>query len=354
MVYTGVVPHIRCNTLLLFVTAVSLWGVGALLEEMWHPSTRFFIEGDPALSFPMYTQTVPTWALVVAVLVFPLIWTGLQILYARSFYYHLHKVLMAGGGLLPSALWYVLTLGVNEVVTQTLKSAVARPRPNFFAMCDYHGYRDAVSSGNLTAYWDVVHFGHEGDLSYCQGTTRDIADSQSSFPSGHSSTAFCAFGFLALVAWRSSVNVHVPWTSKRRPSLPDGRSADDAERGATSGAGVTPVARIVAEEKGSATPNSPKVLPNEPLLLRTPAPHPLDPEASRTAMMAVVLETIFIVVPLFFAGLIAISRLWDHWHDYSDVLVRGGGERRMRARAAKCRTHRLMHRRDLSLAPSFP
>lgn len=79
-----------------------------------------------------------------------------------------------------------------------VKNFVGFYRPNFFAMCDYAGYREAINTGNFTAYNAATVAGALGDVSKCQATARLIEDGHLSFFSGHASIAFTGLGFLSL------------------------------------------------------------------------------------------------------------------------------------------------------------
>jgi len=93
---------------------------------------------------------------------------------------------------------FIEALGMTLLGCEFLKPFAGRKRPNFFAMCDYHGYRTAVATNNFTEYISLTNPGTPGKLSNCRATPREILESQFSFPSGHSAAIWCSMTFLAL------------------------------------------------------------------------------------------------------------------------------------------------------------
>jgi len=106
--------------------------------------------------------------------------------------------------ILLSVLGFVEAMAMTFSLTEFIKSYVGRKRPNFFAMCNYQGYRNALETNNFTNYNLNTTPGLPGDLSNCWETDISIIrDSQYSFPSGHSASAFCALVFCGLVLTNS-------------------------------------------------------------------------------------------------------------------------------------------------------
>ncbi|WOG92734.1 hypothetical protein DCAR_0312009 [Daucus carota subsp. sativus] len=71
---------------------------------------------------------------------------------------------------------------VPVLITDTIKDAVGRPRPNFFFRCFPNG---------------VTAFKENGDV-LCSGDSKVIKEGYKSFPSGHSSWSFPCLGFPVL------------------------------------------------------------------------------------------------------------------------------------------------------------
>jgi membrane-associated phospholipid phosphatase len=87
------------------------------------------------------------------------------------------------------------TIAVTGLTVAILKVLFTRPRPSFFFLCNYQGFRDAVDSGNFTSYLSLTSPSHLGNTVRCWDQSW-IPDSIYSFPSGHSAISFCSMFWL--------------------------------------------------------------------------------------------------------------------------------------------------------------
>ncbi|GLT48861.1 hypothetical protein SLA2020_224530 [Shorea laevis] len=145
--------------------------IDALLNFI-EPFHRFVGEGMMTdLKYPFHQDTIPFWVVGIVVVLLPLIVFLIYYLFRKDVY-DLHHATM---GLLFSVL-------ITGVITDSIKDAVGRPRPNFFFRCFPDG--KAVFN-NVTG--NVV----------CHGHVKDIKEGYKSFPSGHTSWSFAGLTFLA-------------------------------------------------------------------------------------------------------------------------------------------------------------
>ncbi|CAI0447254.1 unnamed protein product [Linum tenue] len=124
------------------------------------------------LSYPLKSNTVPFWAVPIVAVLLPLAVISVYYFIRRDVYDLHHAIL----GLLYSVL-------ITGVITDAIKDAVGRPRPDFFWRCfpDGKGKFDPITT-------DVM----------CTGLKSVIKEGHKSFPSGHTSWSFAGLGFLAL------------------------------------------------------------------------------------------------------------------------------------------------------------
>ncbi|KAL3510705.1 hypothetical protein ACH5RR_030106 [Cinchona calisaya] len=137
-----------------------------------HPFYRFVGKDMLTdLKYPMKDNTVPVWAVPLYAVLLPIAIFVVIYLRRRDVYDLHHSIL----GLLFSVL-------ITGVITDAIKDATGRPRPDFFWRC----FPDGVD--NYDKWGNVV----------CHGKASDIREGHKSFPSGHASWSFAGLGFLSL------------------------------------------------------------------------------------------------------------------------------------------------------------
>ncbi|KAJ9708274.1 hypothetical protein PVL29_000370 [Vitis rotundifolia] len=146
--------------------------IAIILFVFIHPFYRFVgkdMMND--LKYPLKDNTVPGWAVPMYAVLLPIVIFILFYLRRRDVYDLHHSIL----GLLFSVL-------ITVVITEAIKDAVGRPRPDFFWRCFPDG-KDVYDQ-----WGDVI----------CHGKDSVIREGHKSFPSGHTSGSFAGLGFLSL------------------------------------------------------------------------------------------------------------------------------------------------------------
>ncbi|EXB89365.1 Putative lipid phosphate phosphatase 3 [Morus notabilis] len=158
--------HMHDWTILVFL------GVIEIILYAIHPFYRF-VGKDMMddLKYPMKDNTVPVWAVPMYAVLLPIV-VFLLFYWRRRCVYDLHHSIL---GLLFAVL-------ITGVITDAIKNAVGRPRPDFFWRC----FPDGVEA--YDQWGDVI----------CHGKDSDIKEGHKSFPSGHTSWSFAGLGFLSL------------------------------------------------------------------------------------------------------------------------------------------------------------
>ncbi|XP_015880043.1 lipid phosphate phosphatase 2 isoform X2 [Ziziphus jujuba] len=123
------------------------------------------------LRYPLKSNTVPVWAVPMYAMMLPIL-IFLVVYFRRRDVYDLHHAVL---GLLFSVV-------ITAVITDAIKNAVGRPRPDFFWRCFPDG-KDVYDQ-----LGDVI----------CHGDKSIIKEGHKSFPSGHTSWSFAGLGFLSL------------------------------------------------------------------------------------------------------------------------------------------------------------
>jgi membrane-associated phospholipid phosphatase len=93
----------------------------------------------------------------------------------------------------------------TAITTDILKMVVSRPRPQFYFICNYAGYADAVNSGNYTDYFNNVMVGNIGSYDKCLNQNA-IDEATVSWPSGHSSMSFAGMTVIVMIV-RTMFNI---------------------------------------------------------------------------------------------------------------------------------------------------
>lgn len=149
-----------------------LLAVIEIILNIIHPFKRFVGQDMMTdLKYPMKENTVPVWSVPLYAVLLPIAVFTLYYL-RRGDVHDLHHSIL---GLLFAVL-------ITGVITDSIKDAVGRPRPDFFWRCFPDG-RDVYDAlGNVV----------------CHGKKSDIKEGHKSFPSGHTSWSFAGLGFLSL------------------------------------------------------------------------------------------------------------------------------------------------------------
>ncbi|KAK7305458.1 hypothetical protein VNO77_43364 [Canavalia gladiata] len=132
------------------------------------------------LMFPYKEDTIPMWGVPILSIFFPVL-IFFAFYFVRKDVYDLHHAIL---GIMFSSL-------ITGVITDSIKDAVGRPRPNFFQRC----FPDKVP----------VFDKDTGDV-LCTGIKAVIKEGYKSFPSGHTSWSFAGLSFLS---WYISGKIRV-------------------------------------------------------------------------------------------------------------------------------------------------
>ncbi|KAL2333012.1 hypothetical protein Fmac_014225 [Flemingia macrophylla] len=132
------------------------------------------------LMFPFKEDTIPMWGVPILSIIVPIL-IFVAFYFAKRDVYDLHHATL---GLMFSSL-------ITGVITDSIKDAVGRPRPNFFHRC----FPD-----NIPVFDEET-----GDV-ICNGIKAVIKEGYKSFPSGHTSWSFAGLGFLS---WYLSGKIRV-------------------------------------------------------------------------------------------------------------------------------------------------
>ncbi|XP_052197022.1 putative lipid phosphate phosphatase 3, chloroplastic [Diospyros lotus] len=154
-----------------WVILMLLVAIDAILNLI-HPFYRFVGKDMMVdLKYPLKDSTVPLWAVPIYAVLLPIA-IFLFVYFRRRDVYDLHHAVL---GILFSAM-------VTAVITDAIKDAVGRPRPDFFWRCFPDGKDVYNQLGGVI----------------CHGKRDIVKEGHKSFPSGHTSWSFAGLGFLSL------------------------------------------------------------------------------------------------------------------------------------------------------------
>jgi membrane-associated phospholipid phosphatase len=177
-----------------------------------------FIEQDPGLSYPYVDkQHVPSYLLYIISFAIP----SICLLFSYVLYFLATRTKTTfGSSYSPDAkfkrtkvdiknikkyvtisfLGFVSAFLFTRATTNVLKILFGEPRPSFFGICNYQGFRDALNSGNYTEYYNLTRFGQYGDIKNCrEENSYMVDDAFMSFPSGHASLTFSGIVYASLI-----------------------------------------------------------------------------------------------------------------------------------------------------------
>ncbi|KAL8257232.1 hypothetical protein R6Q59_029273 [Mikania micrantha] len=174
-----VVTHtVRSHGIVVARTHIHDWlilvglAVMMVILHLIHPFYRYVGKDMMSdLKYPLKDNTVSFWAVPVYAVLFPMAVFLVFYLHRRDVYDLHHAIL----GLLFSAM-------ITGVITNAIKDAVGRPRPDFFWRCFPDGKDFYDRLGNVI----------------CHGDSSVVKEGHKSFPSGHTSLSFSGLGFLSL------------------------------------------------------------------------------------------------------------------------------------------------------------
>ncbi|AAW47193.2 phospholipid metabolism-related protein, putative [Cryptococcus deneoformans JEC21] len=177
-----------------WVITILLWGLFYLLDKI-NGYRRLFSVTDTSLAHPYADpERVPVWLLAVLCGIVPAVFIILVAAFVRRSFWDGHNGILG----------LILGLGLTATFTNIIKITVGRPRPDLFARC--------ILPPDLTS--NPVH----GLTSWTACTTTDdgrLSEGFRSFPSGHSSFAWCGMWYLILyLAAKMEINNRQGFTYK--------------------------------------------------------------------------------------------------------------------------------------------
>jgi len=173
-----------------------------LLSLMMAVHRADFQERDASLSFPVIetgSPAIPTYALAIISLVLPFLIILVIQLYLR--WQEIENIYSSD--LLTTQLGLFQSLISAQFLTNLLQIMTGTLRPNFYAFCDYKGFRT-----NYSLYLESTQeYGNWGSIDDCMNENA-IDDACRAFPSTYTTIAFAGLGFMALFI-QGVLNIHL-------------------------------------------------------------------------------------------------------------------------------------------------
>lgn len=292
--------------------------------------SNVIIERNPEISYPFHGDTVSVvWLMVIGFIV-PMVPVAAVAPWTPPAWRAWLGVCAAGA---------VRGTAAAAMVTNVIKVMFMEQRPNFFAMCNYAGYADALESGDFTAYNAATSAGALGDISKCQADTSHVIEAQLSFPSGHASISSAGMVYLACFIYVAFMSRGAWLCSRARSYMRRRTSVDarllaseqsgdcsavrDVEIGSAQGGKVVP--RSSSQAARDAEPADADAVPAEAgaaAAARSPSAvirrsTTFAGEAQLTAYSALIWLLILACIAL--AGWVGATRVGDRMHRASDV-----------------------------------
>ncbi|KAF9962486.1 hypothetical protein BGZ72_004855 [Mortierella alpina] len=181
----------KARTRSLFLSYIKDWGLVIVVLAVFsyidtlEPFHRQFSVTDTTIQHPFAKkETVPVWMALVLAFILPAVIIGVIALLKRRSYTDFHN----------GVLGLFLTQALVLIVTDSIKIAVGRPRPDFLDRC-LNLYDNQAAGAPLALLADPINM-----LSNSTICTRThlLKDGFKSFPSGHSSFSFGGLGYLSM------------------------------------------------------------------------------------------------------------------------------------------------------------
>ncbi|CAK0784440.1 hypothetical protein CVIRNUC_007644 [Coccomyxa viridis] len=155
--------------------ALLLMVIFLVMSEETVPFTRYIYHVDDQelwrYSYPYHKDSVPSWSVPIIALCSPILVITLYSRIWRASRLEVHNAILGG----------LSCVIFTALVTNLIKLAVGRPRPNFVALC--------WPEGDVT--WDT-----NSGLAVCSKNAKNAAEGRKSFPSGHTSWSTSGLGYV--------------------------------------------------------------------------------------------------------------------------------------------------------------